>query len=46
MKHLIDTAADLGVESVVMGMPHRGAGPFRHPASPPMDEALAEHEYA
>mmetsp|Transcript_28108 Transcript_28108/g.83266 ORF Transcript_28108/g.83266 Transcript_28108/m.83266 type:complete len:1023 (+) Transcript_28108:280-3348(+) len=24
MTHLIDTAADLGVESVVMGMPHRG----------------------
>eukprot|EP01113_Clastostelium_recurvatum_P005153 TRINITY_DN1229_c0_g1_i2.p1 TRINITY_DN1229_c0_g1~~TRINITY_DN1229_c0_g1_i2.p1 ORF type:complete len:1032 (+),score=379.58 TRINITY_DN1229_c0_g1_i2:101-3196(+) len=24
MKHLIDTAADLGVQSVVIGMPHRG----------------------
>lgn len=25
MKHLIDVAADMGVENVVMGMPHRGA---------------------
>jgi 2-oxoglutarate dehydrogenase E1 component len=30
MKALIDRSADLGVESCVIGMPHRGQLPFRH----------------
>jgi 2-oxoglutarate dehydrogenase complex dehydrogenase (E1) component-like enzyme len=28
MKALIDRSTDLGVDSIVMGMPHRGAAPF------------------
>ena len=31
MKALIDTSADLGVEAIVMGMPHRGAPRPPHP---------------
>jgi len=34
MKALIDHAADLGVETVCVGMPHRGARPLAPPAVP------------
>ncbi len=41
MKALIDTSADLGVQNIVIGMPHRGGWGLTHPTNEHVSE-LAE----
>lgn len=36
MKALIDRSTEQGVESIVMGMPHRGKLSYKHPPAPPL----------